>query len=664
MTVAVLPAQSPRPDHGPDDTQVLNAWAEWLRDRLDPQWRPGEWDADLLLFVGDPSNPRTSVGVCSVAGCGVPIQVQLTGYCAPCRKAHVRSGMTREEFEAAHKREFRRGNVTRGSAICAVPVCDRSAQAQGLCVNHYRSWVKARNRPGIDKAAWMAALKPLADVQQCRVLACTRERTNTNGLCRTHHRKWRQWAGRADVGESDEVAVARWAEHQPPSLAVHMFSLAPLSPVAQLEMLYALQQRDAREQPLSPQAVRGSVARLSDVPSIALAGDSYPECRWSGRGSTGMGEGTRALLHGVRWEITSAFEQFQGVDPTQQRVWDLRTVSQVLPSLKKGVSPLRNRSSLDFGEVRQEWLREALMHWARTANPNSHSLRRWHIACVIASRALELRPDGGMDPGKLRFSDVTAVVEGFKRAVNQNGELYSSSFQGHLLANFFELLEFGRREGVLDGLSPRFVRHPGHHRIKEVEENEEEIGKAIPELVIRQLDGHVDLLGNGFPYGDLPPDAVNAMFRTAYVILRDTGRRPAEVAGLDVDCLEFDHGEYQLVWHNMKGRRRRRRLPIHQETADAVRDWQKIRVGLDLPSSSARHLLPAITNRYRHLDSGNLSRCIRSWVDSIPVLDSEKLGPEGTPLPFDRSKIFPYAFRHTFFICSAFASVRDVGFAA
>jgi integrase len=34
-------------------------------------------------------------------------------------------------------------------------------------------------------------------------------------------------------------------------------------------------------------------------------------------------------------------------------------------------------------------------------------------------------------------------------------------------------------------------------------------------------------------------------------------------------------------------------------------------------------------------------------ADSIPALDSEELGQDGTPLPFDRSKVFPYAFRHT-----------------
>ena len=144
-----------------------------------------------------------------------------------------------------------------------------------------------------------------------------------------------------------------------------------------------------------------------------------------------------------------------------------------------------------------------------------------------------------------------------------------------------------------------------------MDENEDEIGKAISAMVIQQLDRHIRLLGKGFPYGELPPEAVTAMFSTVYVILRDTGRRPAEIAGLDVDCLEFDKGEYQLIWHNVKGRRWRRRLPIHQQTVDAIKDWQEIRAGLDLPANSAGHLFPAITNRHRHLDTGNLSRSMR-----------------------------------------------------
>jgi len=308
--------------------------------------------------------------------------------------------------------------------------------------------------------------------------------------------------------------------------------------------------------------------------------------------------------------------------------------------------------------VRQEWIREILMHWARTTGPLSKDLHRLHKACVIASGALGLRGDCGASPDRLRFSDVTMVVDAFKLACSDKGGLYAPSHQAGLLRDFFDLLDFARREGIAGDLSPRFVRHPGYHSIPRVEDNEDEIGKAIPDVVIRQLDQHLHLLGNGFPYGAMPPEAVTGMFRAIYVILRDTGRRPAEVAGLDLDCLEYDQGEYQLVWHNMKGKRLRRRLPIVQDTADAIGDWKETRASLDTPAACAAHLFPAVTGSYQHLDSGYISRAIRLWADSIPVLDSAELGRDGTPLPFDRAKIFPYAFRHTF--CQRYA---DAGIA-
>ncbi|GAA1240341.1 tyrosine-type recombinase/integrase [Streptomyces rhizosphaericus] len=645
MTVAVFPAQRRQPDHRPEDTDLAGAWAEWLRGELNANWRPSEWNAEVLLFVGDPDSPHTAVSVCPVTGCGTV--VTSPGYCKPCRDAYRDSGLAKEEYEATYTREFRRVAAHRPLASCAVSSCPRNAFSLGLCQVHYRGWAKAKKRPGADKAAWVARQQPLAAAEPCRVPGCSREKAQNNGLCRTHHRKWRLEANPADLAGDEAAAAERWAERQSPFLAAHMFSLAPLSPLARLEMLYVLQQRDARGQTLSPQAVRGAVDLLAELPSIALAGESLPDPAQAGN------TGTVSFLRGLRWEIVTGFDRFRGVDPAQTLVWDLRSVSQQFPSLKKTESALRNPSSLDFGQIRQGWLRELVMHWARTTNPDSKELREHHWACVIASRALQLRSGGGEDPGKLQFSDVTAVVDAFRTARGRQGDVYSSTTQIKRAAQFFNLLDFGRREGILDGLSPRFVRHPNHHTIKKVDENDEEIGKALPDVVIRQLDENIHLLGQGIPYGDLPAEAVSAMLRTAYVVLRDTGRRPAEIAGLDLNCLEFDKGEYQLVWHNMKGRRRRRRLPVHQQTADAIKDWQEIRARWDLPVNSAGHLFPAITNRHRHLDTGNLARYIRAWADSIPVLDSEELGRDGTPLPFDRDKVFPYAFRHTF--CQRYA---------
>lgn len=644
----IIALQVPAAD-GHGDGQLIADWLGWVRDRLDPQWRSSEWDQDRLLFTGDPASPRTIVSVCPLPGCGVTINdPHASGYCKTCHDEFTASGLDRGVFEAAYTRRNRRLSVYRRDKTCEVPVCGRDAAGLGLCVTHYRSWVKIRNRPGTGRIAWMATLSASASPGPCAIRGCDRERASTViSLCTTHYNKSRRRPGGVGA-EADDAALARWIEYQPPYLSAHMFSFAPLQAAVRVEMLYVLQRRDARGLALRPQFVRRAVTALEGVPSIAMAGGALDD---AARNTTH--DSSRALLRTARWEIGAAFDQFRGIDPARKLVWDLRTVSQQIPSLKKGVSPLRNPSSLDFGQVRQDWLRAILMDWARTTDPVSKDLRQWHKACVVASKVLGLRSDGGASPASLRFSDVTMIVDAFKLACNENGELYAPSHQRHLLRHFFDLLDFARREGIAGDLSPRFVPHPGHHTIKDVDENEDEIGKAIPEVVVGQLDRHLHLLGKGFPYGNMPPLAVTAMFGAIYVILRDTGRRPAEVAGLDLDCLEFDQGEYQLVWHNMKGRRLRRRLPVLAQTADAIKDWKQTRAGLQIPESSTAHLFPAITSSYRHLDSGYISRSVRAWADSIPVLESAELDGDGKPLPFDRTKIFPYAFRHTF--CQRYA---------
>lgn len=145
------------------------------------------------------------------------------------------------------------------------------------------------------------------------------------------------------------------------------------------------------------------------------------------------------------------------------------------------------------------------------------------------------------------------------------------------------------------------------------------------------------------------------MFRTIYVLLRDTGRRPNEIGSLGLNCLEYDGGEYQLLWDNTKAGRLRRRLPLDRDTVSAIKDWTAVRERLDLPSRALPFLFPAITDSAAtgHLTTGNIGAAIRTWAGSIPEIHSEELGPDGTPLPFAPSLIYPYAFRHTF--CQRYA---------
>ncbi|HEX5347022.1 MAG TPA: hypothetical protein VFW64_07970 [Pseudonocardiaceae bacterium] len=39
--------------------------ARFLAQRLEPAWRPDEWNPDTLIFTGDPDNPKTFSSICA-----------------------------------------------------------------------------------------------------------------------------------------------------------------------------------------------------------------------------------------------------------------------------------------------------------------------------------------------------------------------------------------------------------------------------------------------------------------------------------------------------------------------------------------------------------------------------------------------------------------------
>lgn len=178
---------------------------------------------------------------------------------------------------------------------------------------------------------------------------------------------------------------------------------------------------------------------------------------------------------------------------------------------------------------------------------------------------------------------------------------------------------------------------------------EDMAGKAIPEYVVAQLDAQVHLIGVEFPYGDMPPEVVQVMLRTVYVLLRDTGRRPWEIRWLRMDCLEAQDGEYILIWDNHKSRRNRRRLEISRDTAFAIQEWLAIRRTLKVPARSKTFLFPTARHGYDAcLDADTVAKMLRRWVDDLPELVTDTVDKDGLPLAFDRNRIFAYAFRHTY----------------
>lgn len=629
---------------GEDEGIDLGPWAEWLRGQLAQDWRRGEWDRENWLFTGDFENPNTAAWKCLTEACGSVEKVRYRR-CKTCDRAFQTSGMSPEDFHKTFVPKVNRRFTDMD--LCVVERdgrrCARARSAWGVCRSHSTRWLAAcrtnKTRFTGSREEWIRDVAtPFEAWDLCLVKGCELEGWPGQGLCRIHTPRWKSHR------QEDETAdLARWVEHEPPYLSGHQFSLAPLGSVARLEVLYMLQQREARNQKLEPFTIRPVVQRLAGIESVLTADRARIDP--TGWKATNHAAHLRELV----WAVERGHERFLGIEPTDKLVWDMTAVGHQ-SSYRAGPPGVRS-TKVDFSVIKQVWLREAVMEWARSTRPTSKRFRHHVSACLIAAKALGRLPGGGMDPAALRFSDMTAVVEDFRTLLDDEGEPRNNKYRQQLLAGLFTVLDFGRSAGILTTLSGSFSRH-NSHRIVVDETNEDEIGKAVPESVIRQLDAHLSLMGQGTSYGPWAGEEdVAALFQTAYQILRDTGRRPREVLSLRRDCLEFTGNDCLLIWNNYKGKRLRRRLPITTETAKVIQKWDERRGKLKLaPPRSDAYLFPAISDISQdpHLGTGNFARVLRKWVTEVPEIHSEGTGLDGNPIPFEREKIYAYAFRHSY----------------
>ena len=413
-----------------------------------------------------------------------------------------------------------------------------------------------------------------------------------------------------------------------------------------MEVLYALQQRDVLGYKIDPAMVRRLVKHTAPVPSLigAVPGHSA----WAA--SLTLSKSIRNFLVGVLGTVEARHKHMLGLQPTDQDMWHSSLID---PASDVNPGTFRFTKSVDLRGISQDWFRNVLTEWARRTSPRPKELREALRAASAASTALERRGSGGgHDPAALGFNDVDAVVQAIREARHPYSGLYSYSYRRALNARFFALLEFGRHAGLMDDVAGSFSRHRSHF-IPGSDCGDDELGRAIPEPVIAQLDTYLPTLGDGFSYRGWTQTQIKHMLRTAYIVLRDTGRRPLEVCALRDDCLRDDSGD-ALIWDNFKRKRLRRQLPIAPTTAQAIRDWRCARAEIESRPESAGYLFPARmpaggrASRTPHLTTTELGRALRDWVRSIPEIHSDVAGPNGQPLSFDRSQIYPYAFRHSY----------------
>lgn len=577
-------------------------------------WAP---EGGVVSFPSD--HPTLGWKVCSVSGCRT---VQSSnGLCPACNRAWKRRDKPPiEEFIANTTRTGR----SVGTGLCTVPGCQRPwcSATITLCMAHEKQHRKL-GFP-LEEFRRHPEVVPRAGLGPCLVAACTRDRAGGR-YCMGHVNRWKR-ARHANPGLDE-----RWFQRTTSAIAEHnLVSLRGLGQRVVLEFVYGLQQRCAAGSKTRLHAVRPLLdrARLWQVESLReLPVD-------------GMSVPARAL----RNELAKLIERFE-THPETERVKD-----------RWNLAAFGHAGSLQFGEISQSWLREATKAWAFDALPKVRGNRANNTiqspinGIAQLSRSLHLqRSDHGVDPNVLGREDITAFCNRLAYLHDQ-GAISSHSWRRSCV-QVKRLLERMRSLGLtragqpLHGLADEFTL--GREDIPD-EPEAQEAGRDLPTEVIALLCSRLASLES----------RRCTEVRTAVELLIDTGRRPNEICSLKLDCLTRDQdGKPVLIYDNHKAFRLGRRLPISEATAGVIQtQQQRVRARFPDTPDEGLALLPAATRNpdgRRPMSERWLTTQHRRWVDSLP----EPIAPimvevDGRTvtrtLPFDKTRIFPYAYRHTY----------------
>lgn len=497
---------------------------------------------------------------------------------------------------------------------CVVPGCSRPPGSHGLCRAH-RSRQVLRGI-SVEEFAADPARHALARFGPCLVTACPRDRSGGRvAYCEPHQSRWTR-DRRADTGLDE----ARWRRTTSPVVVTGQVSLAGLPPLITAQVLYGLQQRTRSAAHTRVQMLRMVVEDLRHAQADSVHATAPPR----------MGREKRTVLTALARHAALALS-----DPETERVKDVWELA---------VFGLAGR--LRFSTISQPWLREAAKRWAadelpRRRGDNPASVLRSLLAGVVRlSQSLRGgRPDHGDHPALLGRRDIESFLHRMSYLVSTgecSPELRAKTCRDvKRILGRIRALGLTRPGGPAAGLGCDFTLACGDIP---AEPERGEPCRDLPAAIMAQLCEQLPVLQRG-PSG--------REIRVAVELLMDTGRRPAEILRLPIDCLTRDpDGAAVLVYDNHKRDRRERRLPISHATA-AVITTQQQRIRECFPDTPLAELvlLPsphANPAGRKSLSGGLLDLRHRDWVDQLPVLRRED-GAE-----FDRTKIVPYAYRHTY----------------
>jgi integrase len=605
------PETSGRTGHVLGTRQVLDGQSALLASRIQTAFlAEAGWDPVTWVLTIASEHPLLGRQVCRAPGCKTTCSAK-TGVCLDCRRRLGQAGLTPGDYWLLPPPRGARW-LGLGDGTCSVPGCPRPwvKAAQPLCPEH----LSQQRRLGVEVAVFTA--QPDAVVLPshgvCAVAACPRQLPAAGGTYCDAHLQRLRCLRRAGEGP-DEAA---WRLTEPPVPRSGQVSLAGLDPAAAVEILFGLQQRTWQGVKTHDAILRSvcNDARSQQVSSLAAL--AIPASR---------GKAYESVVHTL---ITHARRGVSGPETeTAKDTWDMALFG--------------HRGRLSFTAISQPWLRQTAKIWAaadlprRRGRSGGDKTRHYLSSLALLSESLRQRPDRGEDPAALGRADIEAFLGrlGWLHAAGQVSELTRVLACREVRKVLTTARQLGatRPGGPAEGLSDQFAVH----RDDTPDEPEHgEPGRDLPAEIMRQICEQLHTLAA-------------AHLRTATEILIDTGRRPEDVVALPLDCLASgSDGTPVLVYDNHKANRLGRRLPIPESTAETIRaQQQRVRDRFPGAPPGELKLLPtgwANRDGRRPLTVSALSAAHRDWISSLPPL----LLADGTE--YDKDRIIPYAYRHTY----------------
>jgi len=359
-------------------------------------------------------------------------------------------------------------------------------------------------------------------------------------------------------------------------------------------------------------------------------------------------------------------------------VWDLGVFGYAGGAMTARFKDRADRAGRGATGITQQWLLGAMKEWVlRNAlrKVSSSYIDDMILSVAMLSATLRERSDSGDHPDRLSRNDIAAHLLRLGRLresglISLSGQQRAVRFVAHLLD---DIRKWGltARATVAQGLPDSFAVHRTDCP-KITKRAIDEPSRALPRTVVRQL---------------LQPEALQLLVDQAgswaaawFKIALGTGRRPGELTRLPMlGCLDqntyrddagVDRHHFVLVHDMSKVGIVGYRLPITDDLAKVIKQQQD-RVQCTYPDSdpSRLPLFPAPFHNpdgLRPVPTWQIAVIVRNWVSALPQLlapdtveddragnDAEHATVTADPIdqpgtvPFPRSKVYPYALRHT-----------------